>query len=127
MRTKKEQTQEKSALPCTIFPQALLPYCFLPFLHISAHFYTFLHISTKPQNLPCPHLPQKLKQVLKLSKDKWEAAARHAASAVQSDHRLRAWYVDDMQAGVLFASTNGAVDLQRAAGVSAVLYLLRCC
>lgn len=59
---------------------------------------------------------QKLKQILKLSKDKWDSAARHAASAVQSDHRLRAWYVDDMQAGVLFPSSNGAVDLQQAAG-----------
>jgi hypothetical protein len=37
------------------------------------------------------HLRQKLQQVLKLSKEKWEEARDHAMRAVVADNRMRIW------------------------------------
>ena len=38
------------------------------------------------------HLRQKLQQVLKLSKEKWDDARDHAMRAVVADNRMRIWY-----------------------------------
>ena len=40
------------------------------------------------------HLRQRLQQVLKLSKEKWEEARDHAMRAVVADSRMRIWYAD---------------------------------
>ena len=37
------------------------------------------------------HLRQKLQQVLKLSKEKWDDARDHAMRAVVADNRMRIW------------------------------------
>jgi hypothetical protein len=37
------------------------------------------------------HLRQKLQQVLKLSKEKWDEARDHAMRAVVADNRMRIW------------------------------------
>jgi hypothetical protein len=39
------------------------------------------------------HLRQKLQQVLKLSKEKWDDARDHAMRAVVADNRMRIWCV----------------------------------
>ena len=38
------------------------------------------------------HLRQKLQQVLKLSKEKWDEARDHAMRAVVADNRMRIWW-----------------------------------
>ena len=38
------------------------------------------------------HLRQKLQQVLKLSKEKWDDARDHAMRAVVADNRMRIWF-----------------------------------
>ena len=49
------------------------------------------------------HLRQKLQQILKLSKEKWDEARDHALRSVVADNYLRVWYSDDsMDIGVLF-------------------------
>ncbi|KAK9825886.1 hypothetical protein WJX81_001066 [Elliptochloris bilobata] len=55
------------------------------------------------------HLQQRLKQLLKLSKEKWDAACEHAKTAVQVDNRMRAWYQKDMALGLLYSCTLGHV------------------
>jgi hypothetical protein len=64
------------------------------------------------------HLRQKLQQVLKLSKEKWEEARDHAMRAVVADNRMRIWYADkaNMEVGLLFTCRLGDVDLDRPVG-----------
>ncbi len=45
------------------------------------------------------HLRQRLQQVLKLSKEKWEEARDHAMRAVVADSRMRIWYADKVRRG----------------------------
>eukprot|EP00891_Asterochloris_glomerata_P008152 jgi/Astpho2/8152/Aster-03085 len=61
------------------------------------------------------HLRQKLQQVLKLSKEKWDDARDHAMRAVVADNRMRIWYADkaNMELGLLFICRLGNVDLDR--------------
>ena len=65
------------------------------------------------------HLRQRLQQVLKLSKEKWEEARDHAMRAVVADNRMRIWYADkgNMDLGLLFACRLGTVDLDRPVGL----------
>lgn len=65
------------------------------------------------------HLRQKLQQVLKLSKEKWEEARDHAMRAVVADNRMRIWYADkaNMEVGLLFTCRLGDVDLDRPVGL----------
>ena len=64
------------------------------------------------------HLRQKLQQVLKLSKEKWDDARDHAMRAVVADNRMRIWYADkaNMEVGLLFTCRLGNVDLDRPVG-----------
>ena len=64
------------------------------------------------------NLRQKLQQVLKLSKEKWDDARDHAMKAVVADNRMRIWYVDKttMEVGLLFTCRLGNVDLDRPVG-----------
>ncbi|KAK9803940.1 hypothetical protein WJX72_006604 [[Myrmecia] bisecta] len=55
------------------------------------------------------HMQQKLKQLLKLSKEKWDSACEHAKTAVQVDNRMRAWYMKNMSVGLLYTCTLGDV------------------
>ena len=66
------------------------------------------------------HLRQKLQQVLKLSKEKWDDARDHAMRAVVADNRMRIWYADkaNMELGLLFICRLGNVDLDRPVGES---------
>ena len=66
------------------------------------------------------HLRQKLQQVLKLSKEKWDDARDHAMRAVVADNRMRIWYADkaNMELGLLFICRLGNVDLDRPVGKS---------
>ncbi len=66
------------------------------------------------------HLRQKLQQVLKLSKEKWDDARDHAMRAVVADNRMRIWYADkaSMELGLLFTCRLGNVDLDRPVGTS---------
>lgn len=51
--------------------------------------------------------------VLKLSKEKWEEAAAHAATAVVSDFRRRVWHPPNGSAvGLLFGCKYGGVLLK---------------
>lgn len=65
------------------------------------------------------HLRQKLQQVLKLSKEKWDDARDHAMRAVVADNRMRIWYADkaNMEVGLLFTCRLGNVDLDRPVGM----------
>ena len=65
------------------------------------------------------HLRQKLQQVLKLSKEKWEEARDHAMRAVVADNRMRIWYADkaNMELGLLFTCRLGSVELDRPVGL----------
>ena len=65
------------------------------------------------------HLRQKLQQVLKLSKEKWEEARDHAMRAVVADNRMRIWYSDkkSLDTGLLFACRLGNIDLDRPVGL----------
>lgn len=65
------------------------------------------------------HLRQKLQQVLKLSKEKWDEAKDHAMRAVVADNRMRIWYSDvgSCSGGLLFACRLGIVDLERPVGL----------
>lgn len=65
------------------------------------------------------HLRQKLQQVLKLSKEKWDDARDHAMRAVVADNRMRIWYADkqNMEIGLLFTCRLGNVDLERPVGL----------
>ena len=64
------------------------------------------------------HLRQKLQQVLKLSKEKWDDARDHAMRAVVADNRMRIWYADkaNMEVGLLFTCRLGNVELDRPVG-----------
>ena len=66
------------------------------------------------------HLRQKLQQVLKLSKEKWEEARDHALRAVVADSRMRAWYAASdpkySEYGLLFTCHLGSIDLERPVG-----------
>ena len=70
------------------------------------------------------HLRQKLQQVLKLSKEKWDDARDHAMRAVVADNRMRIWYADkaSMELGLLFTCRLGNVDLDRPVGESLYLH-----
>lgn len=57
------------------------------------------------------HMQQKLKQLLKLSKEKWDAACEHAKTAVQVDNRMRAWYIKNMSVGLLYQCSLGDLKL----------------
>ena len=65
------------------------------------------------------HLRQKLQQVLKLSKEKWEEARDHAMRAVVADNRMRIWYADksEMNMGLLFSCRLGNIELERPVGL----------
>lgn len=67
------------------------------------------------------HLRQKLQQVLKLSKEKWDEARDHAMRAVVADNRMRIWYADksSMDVGLLFTCRLGSVELDRPVGLLA--------
>lgn len=71
------------------------------------------------------HLRQKLQQVLKLSKEKWDDARDHAMRAVVADNRMRIWYADkaNMEVGLLFTCRLGNVDLDRPVGMLLLLYV----
>ena len=75
------------------------------------------------------HLRQKLQQVLKLSKEKFDDARDHAMRAVVADNRMRIWYVDksNMEVGLLFTCRLGNVDLERPVGALRIslLYVLQ--
>ncbi len=60
----------------------------------------------------CP--AAQIQMVLKLSKEKWEEAAAHAAQAVQSDFRRRVWYPPAAAAtvGLVYGCKYGAVQLK---------------
>lgn len=75
------------------------------------------------------HLRQKLQQVLKLSKEKWDDARDHAMRAVVADNRMRIWYADkaNMEVGLLFTCRLGNVDLDRPVGASVSLVDMCCC
>ena len=62
---------------------------------------------------------QKLQQVLKLSKEKWDEARDHAMRAVVADNRMRIWYADKMNPnlGLLFTCRLGNIDLDRPVGL----------
>lgn len=64
------------------------------------------------------HLRQKLQQVLKLSKEKWDDARDHAMRAVVADSRMRIWYADKstLDVGLLFTCRLGNIDLERPVG-----------
>ena len=66
------------------------------------------------------HLRQKLQQVLKLSKEKWDDARDHAMRAVVADNRMRIWYADkaNLELGLLLICRLGNVDLDRPVGES---------
>lgn len=72
------------------------------------------------------HLRQKLQQVLKLSKEKWDDARDHAMRAVVADNRMRIWYADkaNMEVGLLFTCRLGNVDLDRPVGEASSLILV---
>eukprot|EP00884_Botryococcus_braunii_P005248 jgi/Botrbrau1/14724/Bobra.0108s0071.2 len=65
------------------------------------------------------HLRQKLQQVLKLSKEKWDDARDHAMRAVVADSRMRIWYADKstLDVGLLFTCRLGNIDLERPVGL----------
>ena len=65
------------------------------------------------------HLRQRLQQVLKLSKEKWDEARDHAMRAVVADNRMRIWYGDkgNVGMGLLFTCRLGNVDLDRPVGL----------
>lgn len=65
------------------------------------------------------HLRQRLQQILKLSKEKWEEARDHAMRAVVADNRMRIWYADNssMELGLLFTCRLGNIDLERPVGM----------
>ena len=65
------------------------------------------------------HLRQRLQQVLKLSKEKWDEARDHAMRAVNADNRMRTWYVDKLNPGkgLLFTCRLGNIDLDRPVGL----------
>lgn len=65
------------------------------------------------------HLRQKLQQVLKLSKEKWDEARDYAMRAVVADNRMRIWYADkaNMELGLLFTCRLGNLDLDRPVGL----------
>lgn len=65
------------------------------------------------------HLRQKLQQLLKLSKEKWDDARDHAMRAVVADNRMRIWYADKatMEVGLLFTCRLGNIDLERPVGL----------
>lgn len=65
------------------------------------------------------HLRQRLQQVLKLSKEKWDEARDHAMRAVVADNRMRTWYADKVNPGrgLLFTCRLGNVDLDRPVGL----------
>lgn len=71
------------------------------------------------------HLRQKLQQVLKLSKEKWDDARDHAMRAVVADNRMRIWYADkaNMEVGLLFTCRLGNVDLDRPVGMLLLLHV----
>lgn len=54
------------------------------------------------------HLRQRLQQILKLSKEKWDEARDHAMKAVVVDNRMRIWWHTDLPQGNHFPRT-GAV------------------
>jgi Calmodulin binding protein-like len=65
------------------------------------------------------HLRQKLQQVLKLSKEKWDEARDHAMRAVVADNRMRIWYANkgSMDVGLLFTCRLGSAELERPVGL----------
>ncbi len=65
------------------------------------------------------HLRQKLQQVLKLSREKWDEARDHAMRAVVADNRMRIWYAakGSMQVGLLFTCRLGCAELDRPVGL----------
>lgn len=75
------------------------------------------------------HLRQKLQQVLKLSKEKWDDARDHAMRAVVADNRMRIWYADkaNMEVGLLFTCRLGNVDLDRPVGEALAWALTAVC
>ena len=74
------------------------------------------------------HLRQKLQQVLKLSKEKFDDARDHAMRAVVADNRMRIWYVDksNMEVGLLFTCRLGNVDLERPVGAPRLPLFFNC-
>lgn len=65
------------------------------------------------------HLRQKLQQVLKLSKEKWDEARYHAMRAVVADNRMRIWYANkgSLDVGLLFTCRLGSAELERPVGL----------
>ena len=64
-------------------------------------------------------LRNKLQQILKLSKEKWNEAREHAMKAVFPDNRLRIWYPDvrDGSFGILFPCRLGCTNISKPVGV----------
>lgn len=64
-------------------------------------------------------LRNKLQQILKLSKEKWNEAREHAMKAVFPDNRLRIWYPDvrDGCYGILFPCRLGCTNISKPVGV----------
>ncbi|KIZ02180.1 hypothetical protein MNEG_5775 [Monoraphidium neglectum] len=59
-------------------------------------------------------LRKMIQAILKLSKEKWDEAARHAMDAVHPDFRRRVWYPpgQNMGVGLVFHCKDGAVQLK---------------
>lgn len=52
------------------------------------------------------HLRQRLQQILKLSKEKWDEARDHAMKAVVVDNRMRIWWHTDLPRGNHYPRTG---------------------
>eukprot|EP00878_Enallax_costatus_P027776 GHUV01029929.1.p1 GENE.GHUV01029929.1~~GHUV01029929.1.p1 ORF type:complete len:428 (+),score=139.02 GHUV01029929.1:209-1492(+) len=67
------------------------------------------------------HLKHQLITILRMSKDKWAAAAVHAKRTVVPDTKMRAWTTDQagLPLGLLFSCQNGMVQLGSPAGAAA--------
>ena len=58
-------------------------------------------------------LKHKVRHLLKLSPEKWDEVAAHAAAAVVPDFRPRVWWCPSVRGGLLFACRNGAVAMDQ--------------
>ncbi|GBF93537.1 hypothetical protein Rsub_06257 [Raphidocelis subcapitata] len=58
-------------------------------------------------------LKHKVRHLLKLSPEKWEEVAVHAATAVVPDFRPRVWWCPSVRGGLLFACRNGAIAMEQ--------------
>ena len=67
------------------------------------------------------HARKALQAVLKLSKEKWDEAARHALSAVPPDWRRRVWWPQAGGVGLVFNCRLGAPQLHEPVALAQAL------